>query len=278
MKKVKFVILIILTVILTVVVGSLIASAIYSISYNNKSSNPILTVNVEQYGKIDIELYPEYAPNTVAAIIKLAQNGYYDGKVFYGADGYSVHAGMEKNVIDASDESTSSSSQRTAVEDVVTVFDFDKSVESESDKDYKVTLFGEFSANGYEKNTLRFEKGTVGLYREVQLEYFGATEESYNSGSSRFFILTKDLNNLNGLYTAFGKVKNGFDVVQKIKEVKTIQEEGADENSIQFFEEVPVIKNVTVETHGIDYKMPEYIHFDVNSYITSLIMQQYGLQ
>ena len=277
MKKIKFVILIVLAVALMAVAGILIASAIYSISYNNKPNNPMLTINVEQYGKIDIELYPEYAPNTVSAIIKRAQNGYYDGQVFYGADGYSVHAGMEKSVIDTSAE-TESLAQRTATEDEVTVFDFDKSVESGSEKDYKVTLFGEFSANGHEKNTLRFEKGTVGLYREVQLEYFGAIEESYNSGSSRFFILTEDLNNLNGLYTAFGKVENGFDVVQKIKEVKTIQEEGADENSIQFFENVPVIKNVTVETYGIDYEMPEYIEFDVSSYITSLLMQQYGLE
>ena len=43
-------------------------------------------------------------------------------------------------------------------------------------------------------------------------------EESYNSGSSQFFIMTKANTSLNGYYTAFGKVIEGMDIVNKIKQ------------------------------------------------------------
>ena len=39
-----------------------------------KVQNPIATMEVEGYGTIKIELYPDMAPNTVANFIKLAKN------------------------------------------------------------------------------------------------------------------------------------------------------------------------------------------------------------
>ena len=39
--------------------------------------NPLVTMEIEDYGTIKIELYPEYAPNTVANFVSLIENGFY---------------------------------------------------------------------------------------------------------------------------------------------------------------------------------------------------------
>ena len=48
-----------------------------------KQENPVATIIVDGYGALDIELYPNLAPNTVANFVKLANNGYYDGTTFH---------------------------------------------------------------------------------------------------------------------------------------------------------------------------------------------------
>lgn len=48
-----------------------------------KISNPIVTMEVENYGTIKIELYPDQAPETVSNFIKLANNGFYNGLKFH---------------------------------------------------------------------------------------------------------------------------------------------------------------------------------------------------
>ena len=45
-------------------------------------------------------------------------------------------------------------------------------------------------------------------------------EESYNSGSSQFFIMTAENTSLNGYYTAFGKVIEGMDIIHNIENVE----------------------------------------------------------
>ena len=46
-----------------------------------KSENPIATIEIENFGAVKIELYPDQAPNTVANFIALANRGYYDGTI-----------------------------------------------------------------------------------------------------------------------------------------------------------------------------------------------------
>ena len=46
-------------------------------------SNPIVTMEVENFGTIKIELYPDKAPNTVKNFVKLANNGFYNGLKFH---------------------------------------------------------------------------------------------------------------------------------------------------------------------------------------------------
>ena len=43
--------------------------------------NPIVTIETN-HGKIEVELYPEIAPNTVNNFISLVQKGFYDGTIF----------------------------------------------------------------------------------------------------------------------------------------------------------------------------------------------------
>jgi len=47
------------------------------------STNPIVTITLENEKIIKIELYPEIAPNTVRNFVSLIQAGYYDGITFH---------------------------------------------------------------------------------------------------------------------------------------------------------------------------------------------------
>ncbi|MGI5986241.1 MAG: peptidylprolyl isomerase [Clostridiales bacterium] len=45
--------------------------------------NPIVTIEMENGGKIKAELYPDIAPNTVNNFISLIKKGFYDGVIFH---------------------------------------------------------------------------------------------------------------------------------------------------------------------------------------------------
>jgi len=57
-------------------------------------ANPIVTINMEDGGKITLELYPEIAPNTVNNFISLINQGFYDGLIFHRViKGFMIQAG-----------------------------------------------------------------------------------------------------------------------------------------------------------------------------------------
>ncbi len=47
------------------------------------SDDPVAVIDVKDYGKITVELYPKAAPNTVKNFVKLAKDGFYDGLTFH---------------------------------------------------------------------------------------------------------------------------------------------------------------------------------------------------
>lgn len=47
------------------------------------SKNPIVTMEIEDYGTVRMELYPKIAPNTVANFVNLIEDGFYDGLTFH---------------------------------------------------------------------------------------------------------------------------------------------------------------------------------------------------
>ena len=48
-----------------------------------KNPNPIVTIDMGDLGLIEIELYPDIAPNTVSNFISLVKQGFYDGLTFH---------------------------------------------------------------------------------------------------------------------------------------------------------------------------------------------------
>ena len=74
----------------------------------------------------------------------------------------------------------------------------------------KNTIKGEFKSNGV-NNDLSHTRGVISMARSG----------NPNSASSQFFIVHKDSTYLDGNYAAFGKVIAGMDVVDKIAEVET---------------------------------------------------------
>lgn len=50
---------------------------------NSNSDLPVATIEIENYGTVEAELYPEIAPNTVNNFISLANSGFYDGLTFH---------------------------------------------------------------------------------------------------------------------------------------------------------------------------------------------------
>ena len=60
-------------------------------SSNNKENNtnvsqenlPTATISIKDFGDVEVELYPNIAPNTVNNFISLANNGFYDGTTFH---------------------------------------------------------------------------------------------------------------------------------------------------------------------------------------------------
>lgn len=231
--------------------------------------NPVATMEVEGYGTIKIELYPDMAPNTVSNFIRLANRGFYNGLDF--------HRTMPNFVIQggAKGKDTTANPDLSDIMDNVT-----------SDKAYNIK--GEFIANGYTKNTLKHEKGVISMARGDYSQYSSTlTTQSYNSAGSQFFIMTGDNTSLDGLYAGFGKVTEGMDVVEKIANVevhyrsadlKKDEEAPKDADGKEIAsdtpKEKPVIKSVTVETYGVDYGIPETIDvFDAYGWL----LQQYGL-
>ena len=255
MKNIKNIIWIISLIVIIILIGGM------AFGYYKKATmevkNPIATMEVENFGTIKIELYPELAPETVANFVTLANRGFYDGLTF--------HRVVKDFMIQGGDKEGTGSGA-ASISDL-----------KDGGEDTKYSIKGEFIANKV-NNTLKFEEGVIGMARNDYTQYSPSlTEESYNSGSSQFFIMTKDNTSLNGYYTSFGKVIEGMDIVHKIEEVEVKAADNSQEtgNAEVSTPVNPVkITSIKVETYGIDYGLPETLTpFD---YMTWMY-QQYGL-
>lgn len=272
MKKFKIVLLIIAIILVIAGIGFVGYGFYKKITTN--ISNPVATIEVEDYGTIKVELYPEQAPNTVANFVRLANRGFYNGLTFHRTIPDFMIQGGDK-------EGTGAGSPKLS----------DIKDEIQSDATYNIK--GEFIANGY-NNTLKHKKGVISMARKDYSTYSNINPAlityGYNSAGSQFFIMTEDNDYLDGYYAAFGEVTEGMDIVEKIANVKVYYrsselKEGesapkdSDGNEIASDKpkKAPVIKNITVETYGVDYGIPETVEeFDMNAWYTNFLMQQYG--
>ncbi len=254
---------IIAIIIIVIAIGLICFNAIKA--KTDKIQNPIVTLELENYGNVKIELYPEYAPNTVANFIKLVESGHYTDKVIYGEDSLCMYLGRKSD----------------GTIDEPTLSKVDSSIASGSEEDTKYQIFGEFVANGYEENTLRHGKGIVSMIRSDYTQQMSSlSSESYNSATSQIGIIMNDEDgrNLNGLYAAFGKIVEGLDIIEKIYNEAEVEAKGEDDtSSIDEYTNKPVIKSATVDTFGYDYGSPETLdYFDYQEYMTNLINQYYS--
>lgn len=123
-------------------------------------------IEFEDGGVINLELYPDVAPITVANFVSLAKSHFYDGLCFH-------------RVID-----------RFMIQGGGFVFDSRKGLIQKNARSIK----GEFASNGV-NNPLRHNKGVISMARTPDP----------NSASSQFFICVAPANFLDGEYAAFGK-------------------------------------------------------------------------
>ena len=229
--------------------------------------NPIATIEVENFGTIKVELYPDKAPNTVTNFIALANRGVYDGTPFHRViPGFMIQGG------DKNGDGTGSP----------TLGDLKGTDETET-----YNIEGEMIANGYTKNTIKLQRGVIAMSRADYTSISSTLkEESYNSAGAQFFIMHKDMPSIDGLYAGFGRVIEGMDVVDKIANVEVTyrsdditnsEDAPKDENGNTLTADMPlnkpIIKTITVETYGVDYGEPETVEpFNYYNYL----MQYYN--
>lgn len=177
-----------------------------------RTENPIVTMEISDYGTIKIELYPKYAPNTVANFVNLVENGFYNDNTFHRlVPGFVLQGG-------------------------------DPDGDGTGGPGY--TIKGEFSENGYVKNTLKHDKGVVSMART----------NMPNSAGSQFFIVLDDTKtihaSLDNKYAAFGKVIEGMDIIENIEKNATVKD-----NQTGKLKKNITIKNATVDTFGKKYSV-----------------------
>lgn len=141
-------------------------------------------IDVKDFGKITVELYPDIAPITVKNFKKLVNEKFYDGLIF--------HRVIEDFMIQGGDPLGDGTGGQTDANGT------------------KINIKGEFSENGV-KNTLAHTRGVISMARSGDP----------NSASSQFFICQVSYPSLNGKYASFGKVTEGMEVVDAIAAVET---------------------------------------------------------
>lgn len=99
----------------------------------SNEANPKVKVTMENGKSFTLELYPEYAPETVKNFVSLVEEGFYNGTVFHRVvDNYMAQGG---------------------------------SPEGDPNGGSKKTIKGEFSSNGFTQNTLSHTRGVISMAR-----------------------------------------------------------------------------------------------------------------
>ena len=153
MEKVKKILLVLIVLALIVAIGWI--SVNFVMSKTDNKQNPIVTMDVDGYGTIKIELYPDMAPNTVKNFVRLAQRGYYNDKTFTDVEKGFIRGGLTET--ENSDGTTTQNGPKLSnLRDLA---------DGEKDQDYSIK--GEFIENGFNQNTLSHQRGVISMYRYV---------------------------------------------------------------------------------------------------------------
>ena len=133
------------------------------------------------YGEVEIELYPEKAPNHVERFKKLAEEGKYNGVVFHRViDGFMAQTG-------------------------------DVKFGNTNSPEFNLSLAG---TGGSDLPDLKAEFTDIAHTRGI---LSAARSADPNSANSQFFICFESAPHLDRQYSAFGKVIKGMEFIDKIK-------------------------------------------------------------
>ena len=153
---------------------------IFSLSASLSAKANIMILKLT-YGDVEIELYPEKAPNHVKRFKELADSGKYDGVVFHRViDGFMAQTG-------------------------------DVKFGNTNGPDFNLSLAG---TGGSDLPNLKAEFTDIAHTRGILSAARSADPDSANS---QFFICFKAAPFLDNQYTVFGKVTEGMENVDKIK-------------------------------------------------------------
>lgn len=129
----KFVMLLMMMLIMT----SLITGCKKDEKTNDSSNSvhPVIEIEMQDGSKMVLELYPEFAPETVANFVNLSKSGFYDGLKFHRIiKGFMIQGG------DPDGNGTGGSEN---------------------------SIKGEFAKNGFSQNTLKHTKGVISMARSA---------------------------------------------------------------------------------------------------------------
>jgi len=146
------------------------------------SGHPQVEIEMESGDKMVLELYPEYAPETVKNFTELVNSKFYDGLTFHRiVKGFMIQGG-----------------------------DPEGTGMGGSDKNIK----GEFSENGFTQNTLKHTRGVISRARSndpnsASSQFFIMHEDTYGP-------------QLDGKYAAFGKLISGEETLDKIANTEVV--------------------------------------------------------
>ncbi len=129
-------------------------------------------------GPIELTLFEDHAPNTVANFITLAEDGFYDGTKFHRVLKKFMAQGGDPNSRDGAEGSAGSGGPGYNIKDEHLGDDF-----------------------------RRHFAGTLSM----------ANRSTPNSGGSQFFLTHMPTSHLDGRHTAFGRVSGGLDVVRNLE-------------------------------------------------------------
>ena len=152
----------------------------FSLLSNNSYAQNNLMILKLTYGDVEIELYPEKAPNHVKRFKELANSGKYDGVVFHRViDGFMAQTG-DVEFGNSSNDSFNLSRAGTGGSKLP-------------------DIEAEFSSENH-------GRGAVSMARA----------QNPNSANSQFFICFNDCSFLDGQYTVWAQVTEGMEYVDNI--------------------------------------------------------------
>ena len=152
----------------------------FSLLHTNIMAKNLMILKLT-YGEVEIELYPDKAPNHVERFKELSNSGKYDGVVFHRViDGFMAQTG-------------------------------DVKFGNSTSNDFNLSLAG---TGGSDLPNLKAEFTDVAHTRGV---LSAARSADPNSANSQFFICFESAPHLDRQYSAFGKVIKGMEFVDKIK-------------------------------------------------------------